>query len=90
MKLQNKRIRRRKTQGRSRTTKAKEKEDLEQKEYDQFVKQQQEFLKQFFGFNLGPAIPTKDGANAFTLLLNKPKTKAKSSTKTKTVANSTS
>ncbi|KHC69357.1 hypothetical protein MGS_05016 [Candida albicans P78042] len=45
--------------------KAKEKEDLEQKEYDQFVKQQQEFLKQFFGFNLGPAIPTKDGANAF-------------------------
>ncbi|KAL6451528.1 hypothetical protein SBY92_002871 [Candida maltosa Xu316] len=36
---------------------AEEKAKSEKEEYDQFVKQQQEFLNQFFGFNLGPVIP---------------------------------
>lgn len=31
-----------------------------QQEYDDFIKQQQDFLKHFFGFNLGPVYPRRD------------------------------
>ena len=44
---------------------AEDTENDKREEYEEFVKQQQEFLKQFFGFNLGPVIPNQDGSNAF-------------------------
>lgn len=60
---------------------AEDTEKSEKKEYDEFVKNQQEFLKQFFGFNLGPVIPNKDGSNAFYTKASNEKPAAKQNVK---------